>query len=314
MNFKQLVLYMEAMSSTGRPPGIAHLMPFGFKGTVDDFFYCRFSKSPGVNIPADVSKRIAPILEEEERFIRSTNIERLPTPEEKKRLSDAIIELQRRNPVLGNIISLMPVIYTGSKREGQKVSAADIRTFAVDAKGNLLINLGYANLCSFEQLIGVLAHEAMHVSLAHHERLRSRKPFVYANIATDALINNELISDGYEVGYGMGVFARGGKITVRIMYVDYDVPDIKTANPREYQVVIDISNKTWEQLFDIIKDLLNRPDTWQQITFKVGDVIYDKTKKSHGVITNVSQGLISIREITEQEAKELTKNKVKGIV
>ena len=321
MNFDQLLVFLEAVKTTGKPPGKATLMPFEYKGTAVDYWYARNSKKKGFSMPSDVAKRIQPLIDQSEAFNKATDVERLPTPEEKQRLSDAILELQKRNPVLGNIISLIPIIYTGSRtKQGDKVTAKRIRTFAVTPDGTLLINLGYANLCSFEQLVGVLAHEAMHLTLKHHIRLKGRTPFEYANIATDAFINDELINDGYEVGYGMGVFAKDKKITLNLMYVkDVITTDVRVADPRQYKVTVEMGNKTWEQLFDIIKDHMQDPKSWELIDFKEGDVIYDKLTKGFGVIVRVIKNswggnYISIKPLSPQDAKELAKQKSSSTV
>lgn len=322
MNFDDLVLYVEATHNMGKPPGIAILVGFDFKGPIEDFFYCRvYSQNKKASIPQASADRLKGYIANQDKFYAATDVERPPTPEEKKRLSDAIIELQRRNPALGKIISLMNVVYAGgvAKQPGhgaQKVKAKELRTFAVDDYNNLFINLGYANLCSEEQLIGVLAHEAMHISLSHHKRLKERSPFQIANIATDALINNELISGGYEVGYGMGVFAKDNKINLRIMYIQADVPDINIAKPQDFEISVDIANRTWEQLFDIIIKLLKDPSQWKRNTFAIGDIVYDKTSKTYGVVVKTDKSWYStnavdveIKPITEEKAKELAKQK-----
>ena len=316
MNFDQLCQFVEAVAAKGKLPGHAVRMPAPeqFGGSVEDYWYYWNSKRLGrQSIPDDVFERIKPYVETNDKFKEATDLDRPPTPEEKQRLSEAIMELSKRDPVLGNLISLTPVIYVGPYTKftdaSGKLRKKEHRTMCVDARGNLYINLGYANLCNFEQLVGVLAHEMMHLTDKHHIRLRGREPFEYANIATDAFINEQLISNGFEVGAGMGVYAKDKKITIRIMYVaDQTTNDIKVADPREFRMQVNMEDKTWEQLFDIIKEKMDDPSSWEQLTFKVGDVVFDKTLRKCGLITKVTRSSWSesdeliIQPLTREEA------------
>lgn len=114
-----------------------------------------------------------------------------------EKLTKARISLVIRSPFFSNILLKRDLIET-----------TRIPTFAVDAQGNILYNTDFADKLDVEELKFVLAHEAMHVALAHLARLGDRDPELW-NIATDAVINSILVKA--EVGRMIegGVFMEG---------------------------------------------------------------------------------------------------------
>ncbi len=83
------------------------------------------------------------------------------------------------------------------------VERKDLPTMAVDKEGNILYNPDFVEQLSVDTLTFVLAHESMHVALAHLHRLQNRDPELW-NIACDAVINEILIKAG------VGKFLEGG--------------------------------------------------------------------------------------------------------
>jgi hypothetical protein len=319
MKFGDLLFFIESTINQKNVPGIVCLVWWNMAALdIKDYFYLRAYGKFRTQPPPDVWARIQGYIEAEDNFIKMTNIERLPTPEEQKRLKDASDELFRRDATLGSIIQSLNKVYVGAKTpQGEKVTVDGVRTFAVDQSGNLCINLGYANACTFEQLVGVLAHEAMHISLKHWNRLGGRSPFKLVNIATDAFINEDLVTRAnFQVGLEGGVKAKDRKIQLRFMHIKEDVPDINLAQPKDYTIEADMRGKTWEQLFDILKESLETPSVWKKTHFELGDVVYDKfigREGGYGVIEKVttrgSTRDYVIRPITKQEAGQLSKQK-----
>jgi predicted metal-dependent peptidase len=70
----------------------------------------------------------------------------------------------------------------------------DVKTMAVDDKGNVYVNPTFANFLSFQEVKGVLIHEAMHVFTGTFERKRDRKHKLW-NICTDYLMNFYIMKD-----------------------------------------------------------------------------------------------------------------------
>jgi len=68
-------------------------------------------------------------------------------------------------------------------------------TLATDGKG-IYYNSKYIDSLSTREMIGVLAHEVMHLSLGHSWRQGTRDPMIW-NIASDYAINQNLISTGF---------------------------------------------------------------------------------------------------------------------
>ena len=131
-------------------------------------------------------------------------------------------------------------------------------TFAVDGRGNILINLGFANSLSDEQLVGVLAHEAMHIWLEHHARMRGQTPFDFVNISMDAFINNDLHADGFELPK-QGVQASSGHLYVTALYVERVVPEINLAKPALINLALPLHGENWESLFEQLVKKLTIP-------------------------------------------------------
>lgn len=101
------------------------------------------------------------------------------------KLSVAKYKLFRDQPFLGVLLSKLKVVVTN-----------DIPTMAVDDNSNIYINPGFAlNELSFKEVLGVLAHETMHVANLTIFRMRGRKPKLW-NIATDYIINRDLLESG----------------------------------------------------------------------------------------------------------------------
>lgn len=85
------------------------------------------------------------------------------------------------NGVYASMLMRRPMVFT--KR---------VSSMAVDAKGVVYVNEEFADKCTDDELMFVLAHEAMHLMLLHPVRKGSRDGRVW-NIAADAVINDILL-------------------------------------------------------------------------------------------------------------------------
>jgi predicted metal-dependent peptidase len=79
----------------------------------------------------------------------------------------------------------------------QWVEAAEIGTMATDGRA-IWFNAGWCERQGVAKIMGVIAHEVLHVVNKHHLRRGGRQPRLW-NIAADLLINRLLVEDGYDL-------------------------------------------------------------------------------------------------------------------
>jgi predicted metal-dependent peptidase len=83
----------------------------------------------------------------------------------------------------------------------QEIVATDkIQTAAVNGK-TLKYNPEYIETLRHEEIVGLLAHEVMHLTLLHHTRMKGRDAEKW-NKATDYVINQTLIDEGFVLPSG----------------------------------------------------------------------------------------------------------------
>lgn len=315
MNFNELYLLVE--NAAGKPAIM--LLPFDWDGTAEEAFYtilyARFAKQqkaagidPLATVPAAFHKKITESIKKQEEFLKAISVVRKPTDAEKARIFKGIIAVKERNAYLGKILDNLKAVYVGPNRTVMTPLGAvpvGTDTFAVDGRGNILINLGYAGTLTDEQLIGVLAHEAMHIMLLHHQRIKGRTPFHFVNIATDAFINNMLSEDGFKLPPG-GVEGRSGYLRISALYLENVVSEITIAKPRLIDLQLKLTGENWESLFETLVKQLTIPEEARKLReFTVGEVIYDPKDKRYGKVVYTSyhpKGEIYIEELTPQEA------------
>lgn len=104
------------------------------------------------------------------------------TSEEK--MNRASIRLTRSSPFYAALTMRMSI----------EVSGNDIATMATDGR-TIFYSPDFVDRLSLDEIMGVLAHEGLHMGLGHHVRRGDRDPTLF-NIAADVVINHMLISDG----------------------------------------------------------------------------------------------------------------------
>lgn len=115
------------------------------------------------------------------------------TPQQAEELDYRIITgkrlLEKKSPFLSDILSRMHLIV---------VDANDpvIQTMAVDPWGNIYVNPKFGLTLNENEFFGVFAHECLHIANLTFLRESGRNPKVW-NIATDAVMNAALTSEGY---------------------------------------------------------------------------------------------------------------------
>ncbi len=116
------------------------------------------------------------------------------TPRE--RLIKAKIKLYIRSPFFTYLVEYLRFHET-----------EEVKTCAVDDYRNLFYNPKYIERIDIPKIIGILCHEVMHLALEHHLRSKNKTAIVVVNgevmsvwnIATDIVINNILVKNGFEL-------------------------------------------------------------------------------------------------------------------
>jgi predicted metal-dependent peptidase len=88
------------------------------------------------------------------------------------------------------------------------VNAPEVRTMATDGR-RIWFNPAWCEKHGVERIMGVTAHEVLHVVNKHHLRRGARNPRVW-NVAADLMINRVLEGDGYVLPPD-GLFDREGR-------------------------------------------------------------------------------------------------------
>lgn len=73
-----------------------------------------------------------------------------------------------------------------------------IGTMGITNSGKILLNPDFVMQLDKDELAGVMAHEMLHLVLAHHERKGGRDSWIW-NVATDMCINKALQDDGIKL-------------------------------------------------------------------------------------------------------------------
>lgn len=109
-----------------------------------------------------------------------------------RRIRDALLALAFRAPQF---------LLVWDRIKGRVQIGTRTETMAVDDAGGLYVNPAFLASLSPAELEGVLAHEFLHLILAHHSRRHGRDPQAW-NVATDQAINYAIREDGYTLPAG----------------------------------------------------------------------------------------------------------------
>ena len=100
----------------------------------------------------------------------------------------------KKYPLFGEELAKYPIVINNA-----------IQTAGTDGKV-IIVSEEFLNTLSLQQAMFILAHEFLHLKFAHHKRFDNlqnvEKDVKYWNIATDAVINANLVKDGFEMVEG----------------------------------------------------------------------------------------------------------------
>ena len=170
-------------------------------------------------------------------------------------------------------VPIVPRSAAAVSRRTESLESTNIETMAVDNDGNIYINVDFTmKTLSDDEVIGVLAHEVMHIATHTFPRQRGRNMEIW-NFATDYIMNRDLLELGLKLPK-MGLIPQnqGGKWVIEIP----DASKMKVSNKGNISGVnmtkIDISEMTAEELYDIL--LKNNPPG--QCLQKIRQIISEK--------------------------------------
>lgn len=114
------------------------------------------------------------------------------TPQE--RVLRARIQMYQKSPFFAYILLNMKL---HEDKEGKHFPPWN-RTMAVDANGNMYWAEEFVKKITENELMGVIAHEVMHIALLHLERGKGKDRQLF-NVANDLIVNDILLDDGFKL-------------------------------------------------------------------------------------------------------------------
>jgi predicted metal-dependent peptidase len=204
----------------------------------------------------------------------------------------------------------------------------DMDTMAVDDFGNIYINPYFMlYVLSDAETVGVLAHEVLHIANLTHFRGANVKNFKLWNIATDYVMNRDLIKMGLELpSFGCIPETVGGKDVIpskkeipkywhgidmttmdaEQLYraLDKAIPPQVKQQQQQMQQLQDMINKMIEKMD---KHITGKPGSGQPTVIDVSNLPGEKYKDS-GLTPNKPNGT------TRSQIETEVKNKIKQVV
>lgn len=202
-------------------------------------------------------------------------------------------------------------------------NAKETDTMVIDKNGNLFYGEPFVNKLDMDLLIGVLCHEAMHITQRTFERIQDRN-LLYWNWATDFAINRELLSKGFKLPYF--VLAPDPKTGMGSMTID------------NVKILFEIHDNPAEEIYEEIVKKMEAadkqpppqqgqqgqppppsqgkgqppppsgggapPPPWKP---KPGDIVWNDAEGKYGRVINAVGPTLEVEPITEQEAIDAMK-------
>jgi predicted metal-dependent peptidase len=158
-----------------------------------------------------------------------------------ERLVKAKIKLQSRSPFFSYLALYVKF------RKVDKNALGGTYTMGVSPDGILYYNDEWIESLTDEEIIGVLCHEILHLSLLHLLRRGNREHDKW-NIAVDLAVNKILIDDGFDL-------PKGGLIPDS--YGEFKFPAHMLKNEKQYTIK-DLKGKTGEMIYEELPEFASR--------------------------------------------------------
>jgi len=149
------------------------------------------------------------------------------------------MELLQKYPFFGHLAMHMKLKET-----------PEIPTAGVTRDGELWYNPKFIDSLTFDELVGVIAHEVLHLALLHPFRIGKRNSVKW-NLATDSVVNYVLVKNDLKLPKGAIIPTKYGDVTIQGMEINVSnksaeevyskIPDL----PQTYVYAFDI-HTTWE--------------------------------------------------------------------
>lgn len=170
-----------------------------------------------------------------------------------ERIKKARITIQRSNPFFAYLSLYL-------KLEEDTTGVLDeYAGMGVNAEGRLIYKKEFVDKLTNQELVGVLVHEILHLSMLHLLRLKSREPLLW-NLAADVCVNQIVKDNGFLLP--SGCIVSNHYQTTTIMGIE----------------IKDCNKKIAEQIYDELKPLLKNPQFQKMMSDarKKGEVGFDK--------------------------------------
>ncbi len=159
----------------------------------------------------------------------------------KDKIIRAKIHLAKRSPFFGYILFHMKI------HDSVEGMPEDNQTMSIDQLGNLRYSEKWVKGLSDDELMGVLAHETLHLALMHMERGQGREHRI-ANIAYDLVVNDVLTQENFRLP-GDGLIPQNHKFEFKFGKKSYTLDKINDKSSEEVYDEI-------YPLYPIIKQLM----------------------------------------------------------
>ena len=223
-------------------------------------------------------------------LIDMTSIDRSKWSELLDKVTRARVQLFNKAPFFEALLGRMKIVFT---RDG-------VDTMAVDNSMNIYLNPEFTlEDLTLLETVAVLAHEVMHIVNLTHVRREGRDPELW-NIATDYIMNRELLKDEFQLPtLGCLPYQNGNRWLIKHLEGKRDIKDL------------DVTEFDEEDLYRVLSEIAlpsNQQQQQQQgqqppLSIKKGQVIYDEDKGQYGIVTKVDEktGKVYSKEIPESE-------------
>lgn len=185
-------------------------------------------------------------------------------------------------------VPIVPSSAASITRRAETLESTNIETMAVDNNGNIYINVDFTmNTLSDDEVVGVLAHEVMHMATHTFPRQRGRVMKIW-NFATDYIMNRDLLELGLKLPkMGLIPTNNNGKYIIEIP----DASKMKVSNKGKISGVgmtkVDITTMTAEDLYDIL--IKNNPPS--QCIQKIQQILSEKGEMDKHLTDEQAQGI-----------------------
>jgi predicted metal-dependent peptidase len=167
-------------------------------------------------------------------------------------------------------------LYSSIALSLDQVIDPDVPTACTDGQ-TIRYNPDFIGPLSFDELQGLIHHEALHVAYAHHLRRGERDPEVW-NIAADAVINAHAKEDGFSLPLGGVEIPEYGGLTTEQVYARLETLPRDHLEALAAQLTGEVKDQTDEQGNPLAGEALSQAERELERTLTIADSM----ERKHG--------------------------------